>query len=181
MTYWIEWCQRLKQCHPDTKNSLCTLGDFSNSCGLTELPQHASVGILKLELICLENCVYKAFFHLLLMKQGLLCLNKSWWSNAHECVDEVTVNRDKPPSATVGTGVTSDPSPHHWASLRLAVSVGRLITNTHLGHDGLWWMVAREPWGQPRQPHLESTSWPHKGVFMWMWVRLSKFAFCMIK
>lgn len=26
----------------------------------------------------------------------------------HSCVDEVTVNRVEPPSATVGTGVTSD-------------------------------------------------------------------------
>lgn len=54
--------------------------------------------------------------------------------------------------------------------LRLSTvgSVGRQITNTHLGLDGLWWMATREPQGQLSQPHTESTSWPHVGVFSWM-------------
>lgn len=41
-----------------------------------------TVAILKLELICLENCVYKLSSIYFLLEQGLLCLHNTWGSNA---------------------------------------------------------------------------------------------------
>lgn len=80
------------------------------------------------------------------------------------------------PSATVGTGVTSDPWPHCWGSPWLAVSLAlwaawsQTLTLGLIHCDGC---VTCEPWGQPSQPHTESTRWPHIGMFMWMCISVT--------
>lgn len=130
-----------------------------------------TVTIFKLELICLENCVYKAFFHLCLMKQGLLYLNNSWVSNAMSVLMRWQWT-DTSPLCYCGNRRNLWPL---TSLLRLCTfgclsgSVWSLITNTHLGHDGLWWMATHEPRGQPCLPHTESTCWPHIGLFMWIY------------
>lgn len=77
----------------------------------------------------------------------------------HSCVDEVTVNRDKPPlllweQAWPLTPDLNSKAVYIWLSLRLF----GLPDHKHL--PWAWWMVTCERWGQLHQPHTESTSWP---------------------
>lgn len=112
-----------------------------------------------LKSICLEICVYKALYHL--QKQGLLCLNHSCRSSA------MTVRMrwqwaETSPLCYCGNRrdlwpLTSTPRLSTFDCL--CGSAACPITNTHRGHDGLWWMVTCKPWGQLSQPHTESTSW----------------------
>lgn len=53
-----------------------------------------TVAILKLELICLENCVYTSIYFYWNKDYSVSVIHGV---KRHECVDEVTVNRDKPP------------------------------------------------------------------------------------